>query len=121
MKVQNDILLCIDEQKVVLMALLDLSAAFDTCNQHILLSRLETQFHVSGSALTWFSSYLNNRSQRVKIKDSLSDPVKLVTGFPQGSGWGPRLFKVRWSSGGSTPPLTCPLVTYSPMTSSLHP
>ena len=74
------------------MALLDLSAAFDTCNHHILLSRLETQFHVSGSALTWFSSYLNNRSQRAKIKDSLSDPVKLVTGFPQGSGWGPQAY-----------------------------
>ena len=91
-KVQNDILLCIDEQKVVLMALLDLSAAFDTCNHHILLSRLETQYHISGSALTWFRSYLQNRRQRIKINDSLSEPVDLVTGFPQGSGWGPQAY-----------------------------
>ena len=91
-KVQNDILLCMDEQKVVLMALLDLSAAFDTCNHEILLSRLETQFHISGTALAWFRSYLENRSQRIKVKDSLSDPVQLVTGFPQGSGWGPQAY-----------------------------
>ena len=89
-KVQNDILLCIDEQKVVLMALLDLSAAFDTCNHDILLSRLESQFHITGTALAWFRSYLDNRTQRVKIDDSLSDPIHLETGFPQGSGWGPQ-------------------------------
>ena len=91
-KVQNDILLCVDEQQVVLMALLDLSAAFDTCDHRILLSRLETQFRISGSALDWFGSYLRNRSQRVKIKNSLSDPVELITGFPQGSGWGPQAY-----------------------------
>ena len=91
-KVQNDILLFMDEQKVVLMALLDLSAAFDTCNHEILLSRLETQFRISGHALAWFRSYLHNRSQRVRIKNSLSDPVTLVTGFPQGSGWGPQAY-----------------------------
>ena len=92
LKVQNDILLRIDEQQVVLMALLDLSAAFDTCDHRILLSRLETQFHISGSALTWFQSYLNNRTQRVKINNSVSDPVKLATGFPQGSGWGSQAY-----------------------------
>ena len=91
-KVQNDILLCIDEQRVVLMALLDLSAAFDTCNHDILLSRLETQFRISGDALTWFRSYLDNRHQRVKINNSISDPVTLDTGFPQGSGWGPQAY-----------------------------
>ena len=91
-KVQNDILLCVDEQKVVLMALLDLSAAFDTCNHDILLSRLERQFHISGAALSWFRSYLTNRTQRVKIKCSLSHPVELETGFPQGSGWGPQAY-----------------------------
>ena len=81
-----------DEQKVVLMALLDLSAAFDTCNHDILLSRLETEFNISGTALAWFRSYLSDRTQRVKINDSLSDPVKLLTGFPQGSGWGPQAY-----------------------------
>ena len=76
----------------MLMALLDLSAAFDTCNHDILLSRLESQFHITGPALAWFRSYLDNRTQRVKIDDSLSDPIHLETGFPQGSGWGPQAY-----------------------------
>ena len=47
-KVQNDILCAIDEQKVVLLALLDLSAAFDTCNHQIRLTRLEKEFKYIG-------------------------------------------------------------------------
>ena len=74
------------------MALLDLSAAFDTCNHENLLSRLETQFNISGTALAWFRSYLAHRFQRVKIKGSLSNPVELETCFPQGSGWGPQAY-----------------------------
>ena len=36
-KVQNYFFCAFDEQKLVLLALLDLSAAFDTCNHHIFL------------------------------------------------------------------------------------
>ncbi len=39
-KVSNDILMAIDQQKVVLLVLLDLSAAFDTVDHTILLKRL---------------------------------------------------------------------------------
>ena len=34
-KVQNDILMYMDQQQVVPMAVLDLSATFDTCNHNI--------------------------------------------------------------------------------------
>ena len=67
------------------MALLDLNAAFDTCNHNILFFRLENDFHISGQALTWFKSYLTESTQRVKINETLSDPVELETCFPQGS------------------------------------
>ena len=39
-----------------------------------------------------FRSYLDNRAQRAKIDNSLSDPIYLETGFPQGSGWGPKVY-----------------------------
>ncbi len=40
-RVQNDILLAMDQRKVVMLLLLDLSAAFDTGSHDILLHRLE--------------------------------------------------------------------------------
>ena len=43
-KAKNVILLRVDELQVVLMVLLDFSAAFDTYDLRIHLSRLETQF-----------------------------------------------------------------------------
>ena len=67
LKVQNDILLNMDQQHVTLLVLLDLSAAFDTVDYSILPRRLETSFESTGIALDWFQSYLMNRSQRVAI------------------------------------------------------
>ena len=76
-KVQNNILLCIDEYTVVLMALLDLNANFDTCNHDILLSWHQSQFHISVTALTWFRSGLDKRTQRVEIDNSLYKTIHL--------------------------------------------
>ena len=46
----------------------------------------------SGQGQIWFSSYLQNRRQSVKIKDSLSDKVTLSYGVPQGYVLGPVRF-----------------------------
>ena len=54
------------------MAFPDLSAAFDTVDHNMLLSRLKSMFGVSGVALSWFASYLNNRTQSVKIANVMS-------------------------------------------------
>ncbi len=43
-KIHNDIMMAMDNQKVVLLLLLDLSAAFDTVDHEILLSRLRIRF-----------------------------------------------------------------------------
>ncbi len=45
------------------LVLLDLSAAFDTIDHNILLNILENFVAISGSALTWFKSYLSDRHQ----------------------------------------------------------
>ena len=67
LKVQNDILMSLDSQRVTLLVLLGLSAAFDTVDHGVLVNRLSTSFGVRRSALQWFASYLLNRSQRVSF------------------------------------------------------
>ena len=57
LKVMTDIRLAIGRREVVAMALLDLSAAFDTVNSEFLLSTLHS-LGVTGTALQWFGSYI---------------------------------------------------------------
>ena len=61
--VHNDILVAIDKRHCVMLPLLDLSAAFDTADHDILLTRLHSKYSISGIALEWFRSYLTNRSR----------------------------------------------------------
>ena len=81
-----------DDRLVSVLALLDLSAAFDTLDHPILLQRLETTFGISGTVLHWFASYLEGREQSVKVDNVLSFPSPLQFGVPQGSVLGPILF-----------------------------
>ena len=53
-----DILNSIDQNKVVLLVLLDLSAAFDTIDHELLINRLSSRLGPSGCVLDWFRSYL---------------------------------------------------------------
>lgn len=88
-KVKNDIMFSLDANRAVLLVLLDLSAAFDTIDHNILISRLSQRICVKGAALNWFSSYLANWSTQVDIAGELSDPVIAQFGLPQGSVVGP--------------------------------
>ena len=85
LKVQNDVACALDKNKAVLFVMLDLSAAFDTVDHNQLLSVLESEFSVTNKALSWFLSYLKERTQRVKIGPDMSDYVHLKCGVPQGS------------------------------------
>ena len=92
LRVKNDILLNTNKQHVTLLVLLDLSAAFDTVDHNVLLSRLHSKFGISGTALEWFRSYLNGRSQRVMVQGNLSQSLNLDFGVLQGSCLGSLLF-----------------------------
>jgi len=50
-KVYNDLLLAADEGDVSVLCLLDLTAAFDTVDHDLLMSRLEHQFGLRGVVL----------------------------------------------------------------------
>ena len=75
----------------------DLSAAFDTINDRILLDRLHSDFGIDGIALSWLRSYLSNGSQYVKLGDHTSPSAALLAGVPQGSVLGPLLFTTHTS------------------------
>jgi hypothetical protein len=93
-RVQNDLLKAVDNQGGAVLVLLDLSAAFDTIDHQVLLMTLRHCIGVSGSALSWFSSYLVDRQQSVRIGGTLSSPKQLPYGVPQGSVLGPQLFSI---------------------------
>ena len=91
-KVQNNTLRAVDENKSVILLLLDLSAAFDTVDHSILLSRLSHRFGIKETVLTWFKSYLTSRKQFVQVQGSKSTQRSLKCGVPQGSILGPLLY-----------------------------
>ena len=74
------------------MFLLDLSAAFDTVDHSILLSRLALRFGVNGQVIACIESYLKDREQFVQIENTKSSIRQLLRGVPQGSVLGPLLY-----------------------------
>ena len=91
-RVHNDLLRAVDNRCCVVLLLLDLSAAFDTVDYNLLLSRLESKFAIRGKALQWFKSYLSQRSQFVRIDLDKFLSHELNCGLPQGSVLGPVLY-----------------------------
>ena len=92
--IHDDILWAVDEKQCVILLLLDLSAAFDTIDHDMLLSRLWKYIGLRDTALNWFKSYLSQRQQSVLINGVKSIMVPLSCGVPQGLGLGPILFTI---------------------------
>ena len=70
---------------------LDLSKAFDSINNKILLSKLD-HYGIHGVALNFFKSYLSNRQQYTIVNGEASELLTILCGVPQGSTIGPLLF-----------------------------
>ena len=92
MRVHNDIMISLDNGNSLLLAPLDLSAAFDIVNHDLLLSRLEKRLGITGNVLNWFKSYLCSRTQLVSINQSHSTKHDLLVSVPQRFVLGPLLY-----------------------------
>ena len=74
-----------DKGNVTALTLLDLSAVFDDIHYNIPIKRLSMWHGISRTALSWFSSYLTDRYQRLKIANCFSARLPTSCGVPHGS------------------------------------
>ncbi len=79
-----------DNKKISLFTLCDLSKAFDTVNNKILLYKLS----LLNIDCFWFNNYLNKRIMSVRLGNNISVKKIISYGVPQGSILGPILFGI---------------------------
>jgi hypothetical protein len=87
----NSILNSLERKEMSCFVFCDFSKAFDKVWHRGLLHKLKA-YGINGNLFDWFHSYLNEREQRVVIKDASSSFTTILVGVPQGSVLGPLLF-----------------------------
>uniref|UniRef100_A0A8C5LTL8 Reverse transcriptase domain-containing protein n=1 Tax=Leptobrachium leishanense TaxID=445787 RepID=A0A8C5LTL8_9ANUR len=93
LKVCNDIQAGMEQINLTGAIFLDFAKAFDTVD-HVILLQKRKNSGIGDSTLTWFQSYVSDRSQYVSISDSSSLPLPVTCGVPQGSILSPLLFTI---------------------------
>lgn len=100
-KLTNDLLIAKTNGQYSILILLDLSAAFDTADYLLLLSKLHS-LGLHDSALSWFTSYPSQRTLSATYNSISSTPLPLYVGVPQDSVLGTLLFSlytsIPWAS-----------------------
>ena len=98
-EVISEILKNSEKNKYTVGLFLDLSKAFDTLDHQNVLKTMDL-YGVCGVELSWFESYLKNRTLRVKCtttskgSETKSDLYSIEYGTPQGSCLGPLIFLI---------------------------
>ena len=113
--IANNIYSNIDNKKVTLITLCDLSKAFDSVNHDILLQRC-LNVHIDSF---WIQDYLSNRTQSTRLNNRLSSKSFVTHGVPQGSILGPILFTT-YVNDTSNYINDCVLIQYADDTQFIH-
>jgi len=58
LEILDEVYTAADDKQVTVLISLDLSAAFDTVDHEVLLQRLQSEFGVTDTPLSWLRSYL---------------------------------------------------------------
>ena len=80
--IQQDWATNTEEKHITGVLVWDLSAAFDTLDVELLCKKLEL-YGLDTLSVSWFRSFLTNRSQKVEIGEAISNSVNLSSGVPQ--------------------------------------
>jgi len=86
-------LIALNNNRIVGSIFFYLEKAFDCVNHDILLAQME-YYGIRDVMYTLIKSYLENRRQRVKFNNKLSEWDKINIGVPQGSILGPLFFLI---------------------------
>ena len=92
------------------MVMIDLQKAFDTVNYSLLSDKLQA-LGINNVAVSWFDSYLTNRTQKIDINGKFSKPRMEPCGVPQGSILGQLLFLIYVNDMESA--VKCELILYA--------
>ena len=87
----DDIAYAMDNHYQTDLILLDFSKAFDTVPHRCLLAKLQ-YYKIDNLVWKWIQSWLTECTPSVIVAGAFSKPVSVLSGVPQGTVLGPRMF-----------------------------
>ena len=90
--VKYEVHLALARGEATAVILLDQPAVFDTIDHSMLIECLSFWFSVGGAVLGWFTSYLCDFYQCIKIGSVFSDAKRLLYGVPKALFWSQSCF-----------------------------